>query len=62
MSDHVYKVIELVDSSTSSIEDAIQSASKRADHCLRNLRGLRWCEPVGRWRTAGSTTNKRPHP
>jgi flavin-binding protein dodecin len=43
MSDHVYKVVELVGSSTSSIEDAIQTAIKRADQTLRNLR---WFEVV----------------
>ena len=37
MSDHVYKVVELVGSSTSCIEDAIQTAIKRADQTLRNL-------------------------
>jgi dodecin len=43
MSDHVYKVVELVGSSKDSIEDAIQSAIKRAD---QTLRGLRWFEVV----------------
>jgi flavin-binding protein dodecin len=43
VSDHVYKVVELVGSSTNSIEDAIQTASKRADQTLRNLR---WFEVV----------------
>ena len=43
MSDHVYKVVELVGSSTSSIEDAIQTAIKRAGQTLRNLR---WFEVV----------------
>jgi flavin-binding protein dodecin len=43
MSDHVYKVVELVGSSTASIEDAIQTAIKRADQTLRNLR---WFEVV----------------
>jgi flavin-binding protein dodecin len=38
MSDHVYKVVELVGSSPTSIEDAIQTAIKRADQTLRNLR------------------------
>jgi len=38
MSDHVYKVVELVGSSTDSIEGAIQTAIKRADQSLRNLR------------------------
>jgi flavin-binding protein dodecin len=31
MSDHVYKMVELVGSSPTSIEDAIQTAIKRAD-------------------------------
>jgi len=43
MSDHVYKVVELVGSSNNSIEDAIQTAIKRADQTLRNLR---WFEVV----------------
>jgi flavin-binding protein dodecin len=43
MSDHVYKVVELVGSSTDSIEDAIQTAVRRADQTLRNLR---WFEVV----------------
>ncbi|PVE21584.1 dodecin flavoprotein [Microvirga sp. KLBC 81] len=43
MSDHVYKLVELVGSSTDSIEDAIQTAIKRADQTLRNLR---WFEVV----------------
>jgi dodecin len=38
MSDHVYKIIELVGSSPSSIEDAIKTALSRADKTLRNLR------------------------
>jgi len=37
MSDHVYKVIELVGSSSSSIEDAINGAVGRASETLRNL-------------------------
>jgi flavin-binding protein dodecin len=43
MSDHVYKVVELVGSCTSSIEDAVQTAIRRADQTLRNLR---WFEVV----------------
>ncbi len=43
MSGHVYKVIELVGSSKSTIEDAIQAAIQRADQTLRNLR---WFEVV----------------
>jgi dodecin len=51
MSDHVYKVVELVGSSTSSIEDAIQTAIRRADQTLRNLR---WFEVV---QTRGQVEN-----
>jgi dodecin len=43
MSEHVYKVVELVGSSKDSIEDAIRTAIKRADQTLRNLR---WFEVV----------------
>jgi flavin-binding protein dodecin len=43
MGHHVYKIIELVGSSKDSIEDAIQTAIKRADATLRNLR---WFEVV----------------
>jgi flavin-binding protein dodecin len=51
MSDHVYKVVELVGSSTSSIEDAIQTGIGRADQTLRNLR---WFEVV---QTRGQVEN-----
>jgi dodecin len=43
MQDHIYKVIELVGSSETSIEDAIQTAVARASQTLKNLR---WCEVV----------------
>ena len=43
MSDHVYKVIELVGSSPTSVEDAIQNAIGRASKTLNNLR---WFEVV----------------
>jgi flavin-binding protein dodecin len=43
MNDHVYKVVELVGSSETSIEDAIQTAIQRASQSLRNLR---WFEVV----------------
>jgi len=43
MSDHVYKIVELVGSSTTSIEDAIQTAIKRAGQTLRYLQ---WFEVV----------------
>jgi dodecin len=35
---HVYKVVELVGSSSTSIEDAINTAISRASDTLRNLR------------------------
>ncbi|RDI62418.1 dodecin [Microvirga subterranea] len=43
MSEHTYKIVELVGSSPTSIEDAIQNAVKRADQTLRSLR---WFEVV----------------
>ena len=43
MDDHVYKIVELVGSSGTSIEDAIQTAVRRANHSLRNLR---WFEVI----------------
>ena len=43
MSEHVYKVVELVGSSAKSIEDAVDTAVGRADETLRNLR---WFEVV----------------
>ena len=41
--DHVYKVVELVGTSDKSIEDAIQTAVRRA---AKTLRQLRWFEVV----------------
>ena len=43
MKDHIYKIIELVGSSETSIEDAIQTAIARASQTLKNLR---WFEVV----------------
>jgi dodecin len=40
---HVYKVIELVGTSEKSVEDAIQTAVKRASKTLKHLR---WFEAV----------------
>ncbi|MGD8576852.1 MAG: dodecin family protein, partial [Thiohalophilus sp.] len=37
MSDHVYKVIELVGSSSKSSDDAIQQAIDKANKSLHNL-------------------------
>jgi flavin-binding protein dodecin len=38
MSEHVYKTIELVGSSTRSMEDAVQRAIAKAAETVRNLR------------------------
>jgi flavin-binding protein dodecin len=43
MSDHIYKVVELVGSSPTSIEDAIQGAIARASSTVVNIR---WFEVV----------------
>jgi flavin-binding protein dodecin len=41
MSNHVYKVVEIVGSSAESIEDAIEKAVARAS---KKLRDIRWFE------------------
>ena len=43
MADHVYKTIELVGSSTTGVEDAVQRAIAKASETLHNLR---WFEVV----------------
>lgn len=43
MSDRVYKLVELVGTSTESVTDAIQSAISRAASTIRNVR---WFEVV----------------
>ena len=43
MSDHVYKKLELVGASTTSIEDAVMNALTRAQKTIRNMR---WFEVV----------------
>jgi dodecin len=43
MADHVYKTIELVGSSTASVEQAVQTAIRKASETVRNLR---WFEVV----------------
>jgi dodecin len=47
MSEHVYKTVELVGSSTSSMEDAIRNAITRASRTLRNLRWFQVTETRG---------------
>jgi dodecin len=55
MHDHIYKVIELVGSSETSIEDAINNAVSRAGETLRNLR---WFEVA---QTRGQIENGKVH-
>jgi len=38
MSDHVYKLLELAGSSSTSIEDAVQKAIAKAHQTVRNIR------------------------
>ena len=47
MSDNVYKVIQLVGSSTTSIEDAIQTAIGRASATIRDIRWFEVLETRG---------------
>jgi flavin-binding protein dodecin len=53
MSDHVYRVTEIVGSSNGGIDEAICSALERAQHTLRNVD---WFEVTARpgaaWRPA----------
>ena len=47
MSDHTYKVIELVGSSPTSIEEAVNNALGRASKTLKNLRWFQIAETRG---------------
>ncbi len=47
MSEHVYKLIELTGSSTSSIEDACQNAIVKASESVRNIRWFHVTETRG---------------
>lgn len=53
MPEHIYKVIELVGSSETSIEDAIRTAIARASKTLKHLR---WFEVV---QTRGHIENEQ---
>ena len=48
MDDHIYRVIELVGTSTTTMEDAIQHALSRASKTLRNMRWFQVVETRGR--------------
>lgn len=43
MSDHIYKLVDLVGTSSESVTDAIQNAITRASATIRNIR---WFEVV----------------
>ncbi len=47
MSDHVYKKIELIGSSPTSIEEAVANAISRAGKTIRNMRWLEVTETRG---------------
>ncbi len=47
MSDHVYKMLELVGSSPTGIEDAVQNALGRAAKTVRNMRWFEVTETRG---------------
>ena len=55
MPDHVYKIVEVVGSSDTSIEEAINGAIDRASKTLRNLR---WFEVV---QTRGEIRDGKAH-
>lgn len=48
MGDHIYKIIELAGSSTTTVEDAIQNAIARASKTIRNMRWFEVVETRGR--------------
>lgn len=47
MKNHVYKLIELTGTSTKSIEDAVNTALKRAGKTVKNLRWFQIVETRG---------------
>jgi dodecin len=47
MSDHIYKLVELVGSSSVSIEDAVQTAISRASSTIENVRWFEVTETRG---------------
>ena len=47
MSNHVYKLLELAGSSTTSIEDAVQSAIAKAHQSVRNIQWFTITETRG---------------
>jgi len=47
MGDHIYKLLELTGSSTTSIEDAVQKAISKANETVRNIHWFQVTETRG---------------
>lgn len=47
MAEHVYKIVELVGSSRTTIEDAVQNALTKAGESIRNMRWFQVTETRG---------------
>lgn len=47
MSDHTYKIVDLVGSSPNSIEEAVKNAIEKASKSVRNMRWLQIMETRG---------------
>lgn len=47
MSDHTYKILDLVGTSPNSIEDAVKNAIAKASQSVRNMRWLQVIETRG---------------
>jgi len=47
MTDHVYKIIEIAGTSSTSIEDAVKNALAKASKTVRNMRWLQIIETRG---------------
>lgn len=47
MKDHVYKLVELTGTSTTSVEDAVAKAIRRANSTIKNLRWFQVIETRG---------------
>jgi flavin-binding protein dodecin len=45
--EHIYRIVEIVGSSSASIEDAVQAAIGRAEKTLRNIRWFEVMETRG---------------
>lgn len=48
MGDHIYKLVELTGTSSTTIEDAVKNAIERASKTVRNMRWLQIVETRGR--------------